>query len=95
VITVGESSWQRHLVVEDVTSDGGNAVLNLLSHDQSFRPVIDLQLKHVELRLTLAGLVSGGFLGVKSILMPRAEASGPDHVFVSGPRGENEPLSTH
>lgn len=69
VITVGESSWQRHLVVEEVNEDGSDAELAILTKDQSTRSGYDIDCRSVEHRVSLKDLVAASYMSVKDILL--------------------------
>jgi hypothetical protein len=66
VITVGESSWHRHLVVLE-TFDGG-AKLGLLTKEQSERRITDIDTSAIERTLTLKELTANSYTGVKKLL---------------------------
>ncbi len=66
VITVGESSWQRHMIVKETKRH--SATLAILSADQSSRSVIDLDTSKVEQEISLKDLIASGYTGVKDFL---------------------------
>lgn len=72
VITVGESTWQRHLVVENLGERGGimDATLALLTTSESERFGYQIRTNNVQRRISLKELVSGRYLGVKRVLYP-------------------------
>lgn len=75
VITVGESAWSRHLVVESATPDGSDADLAILVPEQSARFGYDIGFSAVERRVTLQELIAGSYPGVKSTLRSQAQVA--------------------
>ena len=72
VITVCESRWSRHLVVESIAPDGSDANLAILVPEQSDHFGLDLDWNAVERRVTLQELIARSYLSVKSMLRPQA-----------------------
>ncbi len=74
VITVGETTWQRHLVVAQI-DETGNAVLLVLSPEQSSNFGYDIDTTDVERSTTLEELIAGEYSGVKEALYPSQVAA--------------------
>ncbi|MBP9856103.1 MAG: hypothetical protein KBC48_02245 [Candidatus Pacebacteria bacterium] len=72
IITVGEGTWQRHLVVESIAPDGKNATFAVLSHTQSDKFGYDINTLDVVNRLTLRELIGteNKYSNVKKALLP-------------------------
>lgn len=72
VITVGESTWRRHLIVEKVT-DGGtglDAELAILCTSESNKFGYDIRTDAVSSRIRLIDLVADRYISVKKALFP-------------------------
>lgn len=72
IITVGESEWQRHIVVERVIDDD-EAMLAVLGPDQSAKFGYDININDVVMRIKLTDLVRDNYVGVKNFLQPQAQ----------------------
>lgn len=70
LISVGESSWQRRLVVEQVNESATEATFAILTPTQSYKSVWDIDTRDVERRITLSELLTKDFVGVKQVLKP-------------------------
>lgn len=74
VITVGESGWQRHLVVEsDGDGDIMNATLAVLHTSESDQYGYDIRTGEIQKRIQLGKLVGNlgnKYIGVKKVLYP-------------------------
>lgn len=72
IITVGESSWQRHLIVErvEITPEGVNADLGILPSTESSKFGYDIRTNHVDRRIKLSELIANRYIGVKKVLFP-------------------------
>jgi hypothetical protein len=72
VITVGESNWQRHLIVKDavINEKGLSATLGVLSTNESDKFGYDVNTNNVVRVIELKQLVSENYIGVKKILFP-------------------------
>jgi len=66
MITVGESNWTRGLVVKDVSGDGDDAELGLLSSDEDPK---------IERTIMLSDLVSSRYIGVRQQLRLKTKAA--------------------
>lgn len=75
VITVGESGWQRHLVVEKIDEDGNDATFAILSPDQSDKFGYDINTKDAVARIMLSDLIRKGYTGVKKFLQPKMQTT--------------------
>jgi hypothetical protein len=75
VITVGESNWQRHLAVVEISPDSCDAVLNILKPEQSTKFGYDLNTNDVESSIKLSDLIAGSYVGVKNLLKPKSMAA--------------------
>lgn len=75
IVTVGERTWQRHIVVEAVTDDGSDATLAILSVEESQHFGRGINLSKVDCRISLKELLSDKYVSVKSALRPPAEAN--------------------
>lgn len=76
VITVGESRWQRHLVVKEIGKDNSAIKLGVLKERQ--RPEIGYQIDINDLNgtVTLEELTMDGYEGVRLWLKPAAQEAG-------------------
>lgn len=74
VITVGESRWQRHVVVKSVTVglEHGDVVLAILEQTESNKFGYDVRTDRVEREITLLDLTADNYLSVKQALYPAA-----------------------
>lgn len=74
VITVGESSWQRHLLVESASVGEGpfraNATLAILAQSESGKFGYDIDTRKIEKRIELSELVADHYISVKKALFP-------------------------
>jgi hypothetical protein len=74
VITVGELSWQRHLLVESVSVGEGlfraNATLAILAQSESDKFGYHIDTRKIEKRIELSELVAGHYISVKKALFP-------------------------
>ena len=77
IITVGESSWQRHLIVEETSIgiSGSDATMAILSVDESNKFGYDINVNNIEKRICLSELVAEGYVGVWKSLRPGAVVS--------------------
>jgi hypothetical protein len=75
IITVGEVSWQRHIVVESVAADGSDAVLAILTPEQSQHFGYDISTRNIDRRTSLKELIAAAYTGVKSALYPERQAA--------------------
>lgn len=77
IITVGETWWQRHIVVEVAEEDGSDATLAILSPEQSenFGYEIGAGSGNIDRHVTLKELIAKGFTSVKAVLRPEREAA--------------------
>jgi hypothetical protein len=73
IITVGESLWRRHLVVESAPVDqsGSHATLAVLSQDESGKFGYDIRANNIVERIELSELIAESYVGVKKALYPR------------------------
>ena len=75
IITVGEVSWQRHIVVESVAADGSDAVLAILMPEQSENFGYDISTRNIDRRTSLKELIASAYTGVKSALYVQRQAA--------------------
>lgn len=75
VITVGESVWQRHLVVDQIDEDGTDATLRILAPAQSEKFGYNIDIQDVERRITLRELIANTYTSVKEALKPKGVAA--------------------
>ncbi len=68
VITVGESYWQRHLVIETVIHGGNDATLAILANEQSVLRTLDIDTTKVDRRVSLKELLAGRYSGIRQAL---------------------------
>lgn len=71
LITVGESVWQRRLLIQEIK--GGQITLAVLAKSESREPDYDVSFDKVERIITLANLTKEGYISVKAVLNPRDE----------------------
>jgi len=73
IITVGESGWCRHLIVESVLigNDGLAANLAVLSQSESDKFGDNVRTTEVAERIELKDLIADSYIGVKKVLYPR------------------------
>lgn len=89
VITVGEFSWHRHLVVLEIMGEGDDAKLALLTVDQSDNVLNSLDVSKVERTFTLRELIANSYTGVTRML--RAEPASSKRSVPVKPH-EGDPL---
>ncbi len=72
VITVGESNWRRHIIVEEVVVGvhGLEATLAVLPTSESDKFGYDIRTDKVDGRISLSDLVAGKYVGAKKVLYP-------------------------
>ena len=72
IITVSESNWQRHIIVESamVGTIGCEANLAVLATSESEKFGYDIRTDRIETRLTLSELITDRYIGVKKVLCP-------------------------
>ena len=75
IITVGESYWQRHLAVIEISEDCCDAALDVLKSEQSGNSGYNISWSDVERRISLSDLIADKYRGVKSILKPKSVAA--------------------
>jgi hypothetical protein len=68
VITIGEITWHRHLVVREVTDNGKDARLDILAPRQSEQSI---DIKDVDRTITLQALLSPGTKDGIRVLLAR------------------------
>lgn len=74
IITVGESNWRRHLVLNEGCASKSReeiALLEILSQEESEKFMLDIRSDNIVGHIMLFDLVSNGYLGVKKALYPR------------------------
>ena len=74
IITVGENHWQRHLVLRSVSPDGKDAILTILSPEQSDKFGYDIDVKDFVAQITLGELTKDQYTSVKKALTPSKAA---------------------
>lgn len=75
IITVGETGWQRHLVVEEVNPLGTDANLAVLTRGQSSNFGYKINDKSIERYVTLKQLTVNKHQSVLAVLCPPARAT--------------------
>jgi|GEM_PF-5421428 len=72
VITVGETAWHRHLIVENVSDSIGNfdATLAILPVSESGKFGYDIRHDKIDKRIQLSDLIARKYIGVKRTLFP-------------------------
>lgn len=74
IITVGESTWQRHILVKELLGDA-DATLTLLGTTQSIVTPADADVTDIANDIQLSELIAGRYIGVKSALKPALQAA--------------------
>ena len=75
IIAVGEhSKWLRHLVVDEVSEDGEDATLRILTAKQSDEPFASIDTQDVDKYISLKELIGLDHAGVLSVLHPASAA---------------------
>lgn len=75
VITVGELTWQRHLVVEQINEDGTDATLKILTPVQSDKFGYDINTEDAERTVNLRELIADRYAGVVLTLKHKSVAA--------------------
>ena len=75
VITVGETFWQRHIVIETAEEDGSDATLAILMPEQSenFGYELGTGDQNIDQHILLKDLIAKGFTSVKAALYPKSQ----------------------
>jgi hypothetical protein len=69
IITVGETTWQRHLVVSDFEERDNNPLIDVLKPVQSGRMITDVNPHDIDfVLLDFKGFLASGYLGIKETL---------------------------
>jgi hypothetical protein len=66
ILSVGETSWRRHLIIESVGN--AEAVLSLLPETQTFDDAYGVSSRSAEFTVTLSELIRDKYVGVKRVL---------------------------
>jgi hypothetical protein len=68
IITVGETGWQRHLVVDAIVNHGQDAYLALLKSTENDKSPAHIDHTQVEKTFMLSNLVADRYTGIKQML---------------------------